>query len=116
EAALALGQAHAVDAPALLDRDADGVRELDLAALARARALQRVEDGRREHVAAGDGQLTGRVLRARLLHDVRHLEDVAFSAGPRDAVVPHLAARHALEGHDRGRLLLHEALDHAPHD
>src|SRR4029078_12197681 len=87
EAALALGEAHAVHVPALLDRDADGVRELDLPRLSRARALQGVEDRRREHVSSGDGELAGRVLRARLLDHVRDLEDVALAARACDAIV-----------------------------
>src|SRR2546421_7168134 len=56
-----------------LEEQTDGVGELDLAPPSRLHPLQGPEDGGGEHVAPDDGQVGGRLLRRRLLHDVQDL-------------------------------------------
>src|SRR5690554_4253064 len=72
----------AVDAAALLDRHArellQRVRELDLAAAARRRALEDLEDRRVEHVAADDREVAGGVLRGGLLDELGQAHDVVL--------------------------------------
>src|ERR1051326_5603927 len=66
EAAFVGPQAHAVDAAAGADHLANRVGQLDLAGLARPRALEDVEDRRRQHVPRGDGEAARRLVLARL--------------------------------------------------
>ncbi len=77
EAAFLVGQTHADPLGAPFEQQPDGVGQLDLAALARWRLGQRVEDRRAEHIAGRHGQVARRLVDRRLLDQIVQLEDRA---------------------------------------
>src|SRR5215212_3328726 len=99
-----------VPVPRLLGQpQGDGVGQLDLAALARLRPRQRLEDAGHEHVAAHHRHVGGRLLGRRLLHDgVDGHQPVGTGrdpAGVGAAVGAHLVEGHLSQRHDGRRPL-----------
>ena len=76
----------------------DGIGQLDLTAGAAAGLLQQVEDLRAQHVATNHRQITGGILRLRLLHDLRNAALAAVERlGGDNAVAGSLVVRHVLD-------------------
>ena len=73
-------EAVAVDRPACSQQAPQPVGELDLAARVAGRRLQGLEDVGRQDVAADDGQVGGRLVGLRLLHQVADPVDAAVVA------------------------------------
>src|SRR6516162_11467292 len=84
---------------------ANGIGQLDLASLAAPGHAQRVEDGRRQHVARGDRQVARRVARRRFLDQVDDLEQLVVRSRLGNAVVIDVLGRNFLE-RDHGRRVL----------
>ena len=117
EAALVAAQLDRVHPAALSFERANRIGELNLPARARARAFERVEDRRRQHVTRGDGQVAPRLSRRRLFDQVAELEH-ALAAVERfdDAVAVRVGGRDLLDRDDRGRAERLERLRHARDD
>ena len=92
-----------------------GVRELDLAPLARLRLPKRCEDVRCQDVPADDCEVRWCLLGRRFFHKVFHeIEPVLDLFCVNDAIVLRLGLRYFLDGKDRGRIPLinsHHLLD-----
>ncbi len=85
----------------------DTVRQLDLAAGTALRALELREDGRRQDVAADDGEIRRRVGRLRLLDDARDaLRAARLLLHGHDAVAAGLIARHRFDAEHARAVLL----------
>jgi hypothetical protein len=99
----------------LAQQPADAVGELDLAARARARVLEEMEDARRKDVAADDSQRRGRFLGFGLLHHRGDLRDPLrdFLRGD-DAVRRRVLARDVLD-RDHAAAVLRVHLHHLLH-
>ena len=74
------------------------------------------EDGGREHVARGDRQVAGRLVRRRFLDEVHDLEQLVVCFRSGDAVLAHLVVRHLFERDHGCRLSLVIAARHPLHD
>ena len=86
----------------IAEQQRHGVGELDLAALPRTDARQRVEDGCGEDVAADHAEVRRRLLGLRLLDEVEHAHEVIVDdLGARAPVVRDLVERELLKCHDR---------------
>src|SRR2546421_3821962 len=97
----------------LLQQQADGVGELELPAGSRLDAVEGVEDGGTEDVAADHGEVGRCVLRFRLLEHGPQPEDIGVDRVDHGAPVRRDLVRFDLEQRDDRRLLLVVDLDHA---
>src|SRR5690606_31375473 len=91
----------------VLEQRRDTVGQLDLAAGAAAGALELVEDRRRQDIAADDGEIRRRFLRARLLDDL--LDTLAAGCIGRDAydtVIARLVTWNGLHAEHRAAVAL----------
>ena len=91
---------------AFLNEQPDGIRELDLAALAGAGALDRLENGRGKYIPRGDGEIAWRFLERRLFDHVGHAETSSPSpihCGLANAIVVDFRGRDRLQRQSRPR-------------